>query len=97
MKNPSAANIRGRFDALLPFSGAVTEGAKKLGHTDGALVGRALKLFSASHPSDKGKRILTHVKGANGTGGPRRRDGQEHLSAPRLRHPVGVYSRWRRA
>lgn len=73
MKKPSTANIRGRIDALLPFSGAVTEGAKELGHTDGALVGRALKLFNASHPSDNGKRILTHVKTeAHGVWTPRR-------------------------
>jgi hypothetical protein len=47
---------------LLPFSGTVTEWAKKLGDTDEALVGRALKHFSTSHTSAKGKRILTHVK-----------------------------------
>jgi hypothetical protein len=62
MKKPSAANIHSRIDALLPFSGTVAEWTEKLGHTDEALVGRALQHFSTSHTSEKGKRVLTHVK-----------------------------------
>ena len=62
MKKPSLTNISKRIDALLPFSGTVAEWATKLGHTDAALVGRALQHFSTSHTSDRGKRVLTHVK-----------------------------------
>ena len=62
MKKQSVGSIHARIDALLPFSGTVKEWAQKLGHTDEALVGRALQHFSTSHTSDKGKRFLTHVK-----------------------------------
>jgi hypothetical protein len=62
MKKPSVVGIHSRIDALLPFSGTVTEWANKLGHTDEAVVSRALKHFSTSRTSEKGKRILTHVK-----------------------------------
>ncbi len=62
MKTETAKNIHARIDALLPFSGTVPEWAARLGLTDEALVGRALKHFSTSHTSQKGKRILTHVK-----------------------------------
>ena len=62
MKKPSPANIHTRIDALLPFSGTVTEWAAKLGYANEALVGRALQHFSTSHATNRGKRVLTHVK-----------------------------------
>jgi hypothetical protein len=62
MKKHPAGSIQGRIDALLPFSGTVTEWAQKLGLANEALVGRALQHFSTSHTSEKGKRFLTHVK-----------------------------------
>jgi len=62
MKKPSSVNIHARIDTLLPFSGTVTEWAAKLGQADEALVGRALQHFSTSHTTDRGKRVVTHVK-----------------------------------
>jgi hypothetical protein len=62
MKRQSVGSIHSRIDALLPFSGTVTEWAKQLGLTDEVLVGKALQHFSTSRTSDKGKRFLTHVK-----------------------------------
>ncbi len=62
MRKPSPANIYTRIDALLPFSGTVAEWAAKLGHADEASVGRALQHFSTSHITDRGKRVVTHVK-----------------------------------
>ncbi len=62
MKAPSARNIHTQIDTVLPFSGTVAEWTAKLGLTDEALVGRALKHFSTSHTATNGKRILTHVK-----------------------------------
>ena len=62
MKRQSVGSIHARIDALLPFSGTVAEWATKLGLADEALVGRALQHFSTSRTSEKGKRLLTHVK-----------------------------------
>jgi hypothetical protein len=62
MKKQPAGSIHARIDALLPFSGTVTEWARKLELTDEALVGRALQHFSTSRTSERGKRLLTHVK-----------------------------------
>ncbi len=62
MKKPPAGSLHARIDALLPFSGTVTEWAKALGLSDEVLVGRALQHFSTSRTSEKGKRVLTHVK-----------------------------------
>lgn len=62
MTKLSPANIYTRIDALLPFSGTVTEWATKLGHANEVLVGRALHQFRTSHTTDRGKRVVTHVK-----------------------------------
>ncbi len=61
-KKPSPAGIYTRIDALLPFSGTVTEWAAKLGQANEALVRRALQHFSTSRTTDQGKRVVTHVK-----------------------------------
>jgi len=62
MKKQPAGSIHARIDALLPFSGTVTAWAQKLGLTDETQVRRALQHFSTSRTSEKGKRLLTHVK-----------------------------------
>ena len=62
MKKQPTGGIHARIDALLPFSGTVTDWAQKLGLTDEAVVRRALQHFSTSRTSEKGKRFLTHVK-----------------------------------
>jgi len=62
MKKQSSGNIHGRIDALLPFSGTVKEWTNKLGGTEEEPVRRALQNFGTAHTSEKGKRVLTHVK-----------------------------------